>query len=123
MYSDILPPSLFARTEAHTMTAVERRFFRRVQTVIEFHYASNCPPLTGRIRDLSEGGVFVDTSNPLPVEAPVTFTFVLQEISEKPIVGRGLVRWCEDPVGMGIQFLALSDEDRSKIRQFVTLGG
>jgi uncharacterized protein (TIGR02266 family) len=103
------------------MPEPERRYFRRVQKVIEFHCTSHGPPLTGRIRDLSEGGVFVDTANPLPAGTPVTFTFVLQPISKKTILGRGLVRWCEDEVGMGIQFLALSEDDQELIRRFVAL--
>jgi len=104
------------------MTQSERRFFRRIDAVVEFHYTSNSPPLTARIRDLSEGGLFVDTPNPLPVESLVTFTFVLQPVSDKPILGRGVVRWCEEAVGMGVQFLNLADDDRVKIRQFVELG-
>lgn len=103
------------------MPEPERRYFRRVQKVIEFHYANRGSSLTGRIRDLSEGGVFVDTPNPLSAGSPVSFSFVLQSISDKTILGRGLVRWCDDAVGMGIQFLAMSDEDRALIRRFVTL--
>jgi uncharacterized protein (TIGR02266 family) len=92
-----------------------------VQKVIEFHYTDNGTSLIGRIRDLSEGGVFVDTPNPLPAGTPVSFSFVLQPISKNTILGKGLVRWCEDEAGMGIQFLAMSDEDRGLIRRFVTL--
>jgi uncharacterized protein (TIGR02266 family) len=103
------------------MPGTERRYFRRIQKVNEFHYTGNGPPLIGRIRDLSEGGVFVDTPDPLPVGAAVTFTFVLQPISEQPVLGRGMVRWCQDTVGMGVQFLVLSDDDRAKIRQFILL--
>ncbi len=103
------------------MPEPERRYFRRVQKVIEFHYTSGGPSLTGWIRDLSEGGVFVDTPDPLPVGTPVAFTFVLEPISKNLVRGRGLVRWCEDAVGMGIQFLALSDEDQAAIRRFVAL--
>jgi uncharacterized protein (TIGR02266 family) len=103
------------------MPEPERRYFRRVQKVIEFQYTSNGPPMTGGIRDLSEGGVYVDTPDPLSAGTPVSFRFVLQPISKTPILGRGLVRWCEDAVGMGIQFLAMSDEDRALIRRFVML--
>jgi c-di-GMP-binding flagellar brake protein YcgR len=103
------------------MPEAERRYFRRVQKVIDFHYANSGPPLTGRIRDLSEGGVFVDTPTPLSAGSPVSFSFVLQPISKKTILGRGLVRWCEDKVGMGIQFLALSEDDQELIRRFVAL--
>ncbi len=103
------------------MPEPERRYFRRVQTVIEFRYTDGDSSLTGRIRDLSEGGVFVDTPDPLAAGSPVSFSFVLQPISKKTILGRGLVRWCDEAVGMGIQFLAMSDEHRGLIRRFVML--
>jgi len=101
------------------MPETERRYFRRVQKVIEFHCTTSGLSLTGRIRDLSEGGVFVDTPDPLPAGTPVSFTFAMQP--EQPILGRGLVRWCQGAVGMGIQFLTLSEEDRATIRRFVAM--
>lgn len=101
------------------MTQPERRYFRRIQTVVEFQYTDGDSSLTGRIRDLSEGGVYVDTSAPLSVGTPVSFSFTLHPLSKDPIRGRGLVRWCDEAVGMGIQFLAMSDHDRELIRRFV----
>jgi hypothetical protein len=88
---------------------------------VEIRYASNSPPLTARVTDLSEKGLFVDAPNPLPPGSRVTFSFLLTNTPwDKPITGEGTVVWHQQAVGMGIEFDQMTEEDRSKIKLFVT---
>jgi c-di-GMP-binding flagellar brake protein YcgR len=103
------------------MEQSDRRQAPRVANIIEIHYTSNSPPLTARLSDLSERGVFVDVGNPLPVGATLSFKFYLRTISSDPIEGQGKVIWRQETVGMGIEFLDLKDEDRAKIKRFIFL--
>jgi hypothetical protein len=80
--------------------------------------------MTARVTDLSEQGLFVDAPNPLPPGSRVTFSFLLTNNPwDKPITGEGMVVWHQQAVGMGIQFVQITDEDRTKINLFVTNSG
>lgn len=103
------------------MDQPDRRKAQRVTHVVEIRYASDSPPMTARLTDVSEKGGFVDVSNPLPVGSRVTFSFLLTASPwDKPITGEGKVVWRQEGVGMGIEFLNLKEEDRSKIKLFST---
>ena len=73
--------------------------------------------LEGWSADLSRGGVFVESSAPLPVATSLRFQLEGPE-GQQPIEGLGQVAWTRDraissrrmAAGMGIQFIALSDE-------------
>lgn len=106
------------------MGSSDRRRVRRIPHLVEIRYASDSPPMAARITDLSEEGLFVDASNPLPPGSRVTFSFLLTNNPwDKPITGEGTVAWQQQAVGMGISFGNLSEEDRTKIRLFVTNSG
>jgi uncharacterized protein (TIGR02266 family) len=103
------------------MESSDRRRVRRITHLVEIRYASDSPPMTARVTDLSEEGLFVDARNPLPPGARVTFSFLLSNNPwDKPVTGEGVVAWHQEAVGMGIEFVQLSEEDRTKIRLFVT---
>jgi hypothetical protein len=88
---------------------------------VEIRYASDSPPMAARVTDLSEKGLFVDVSNPLPPGSRVTFSFLLTNTPwDKPIVGEGTVVWHQQAVGMGIEFVGMTEEDRTKIRLFLS---
>ena len=101
------------------MTEAQRRRTPRVQKVAEIDIASRGHAFTGRITDISESGVFVDTPYPLSVGADVSLTVVLDRDSGKPIMGKGQVRWIQDMVGMSIEFTDVSDEARATIRRVI----
>jgi uncharacterized protein (TIGR02266 family) len=102
------------------MDQPERRTSPRVPKIIEIQYTTNSPPITARITDLSEKGIFVDTMNPLTEGTIVKFKFSLTGTpSEKPIEGEGRVVWNQQIVGMGIEFKHLNEEDRGRIKLFV----
>lgn len=106
------------------MDSSDRRRVPRIPHLVEIRYASDSPPMTARMTDLSEQGLFVDARNPLPPGARVKFSFLLTNNPwDKPITGEGTVVWHQEAVGMGIQFVGMTDEDRTKIKLFVTNSG
>lgn len=76
----------------------------------------------GRISDLSQGGFFIDSINPLPEGSLISFQFSLPgDESEIPITGEGRVAWKRPMQGMGISFTQLSDMDRERLKNFLFL--
>jgi hypothetical protein len=77
--------------------------------------------LEGRISDLSMGGFYIDTINPLSAGSLITFRFNLPGGgTEVPIAGEGRVAWQRPFQGMGICFTWLSDEDRNQLIRFLS---
>jgi uncharacterized protein (TIGR02266 family) len=81
--------------------------------------------------NLSAGGLFLETANPLAPEEPLTLTFHLPE-QDPPICCQGLVAWVNSPgalcnpalpSGMGIKFVDLDLEHLYQIRTFLKTCG
>lgn len=75
------------------------------------------------IKDLGEGGVFVETFYPSRVGSKVDLEFHM-EGGKNPLLVRGEVVWVRNPwesgtPGMGIRFLEISEEARRWIRDLV----
>lgn len=110
---------------AHELSAAERRRAPRAQLVAGLGLYSESNFYAGFTEDISEGGVFVASYALLPVGSRVSIEVALPGNFE--IQASGVVRWLrysegdEDsaPPGMGIQFDAISDDDRELIREFV----
>jgi hypothetical protein len=95
----------------------ERRKYPRHPIVIEIHYQSDSPVICARLADLSEGGMFVDTVNPLPPGTEVKFRFRLpSKADEPPLVGIGRVAWNQPTVGMGIEFVRFGADGWARLR-------
>ncbi len=75
----------------------------------------------GRINDLSHGGMYIDTINPLPEGSSISFRFSLPgDESSSPIAGEGRVAWMAHMQGMGITFTRLSDDDRDRLTAYLS---
>jgi PilZ domain len=75
----------------------------------------------GRINDLSSGGMYIDTINPLPEGSSISFQFSLPgDDSGSPISGEGRIVWMVHMQGMGINFTRLSDDDRDRLRAYLS---
>ncbi|HWR98274.1 MAG TPA: PilZ domain-containing protein [Candidatus Methanoperedens sp.] len=97
----------------------ERRRFPRHPIIIDIHYQTDSPVLRARLSDLSEGGMFVDTVNPLPPGTEVKFRFRLpSEADAPPLIGLGRVAWNQPTVGMGIEFIRFSADGLDRLRAF-----
>ena len=103
------------------MSAEDHRAAVRITTSIPVEYSSDSPPIAGRLSDVSDTGIYVDTTpaQPLPPGSSVEFSFCLpDELPDEPIRGTGRVVW-NDQAGMGIEFQDLSQEVRDRIKSFV----
>jgi hypothetical protein len=97
---------------------IEKRQYRRVRLVTEVR----CEPLSRDelllTRDISVGGLFLNCKDPLPKGSEVALSFHLRPGG--PVVNcHGKVAHSLAGVGMGIQFLDLSEEPRQAIQKLV----
>ncbi|PNU20329.1 two-component system response regulator [Geothermobacter hydrogeniphilus] len=100
----------------------------RVDARLQVRYGEGLErELTDYSLNISTGGVFLETTNPLPPGSPLSLEFNLPQRSE-PIVSQARVAWINDPKritkphlppGMGVQFLDLSLADLQAVRDFV----
>lgn len=121
-----IPTPCSARPTPRASQVERRRSPRaRLETRIDFSSESNF--YTGWTRDISEGGVFIETYDLRPVGTPVDLHLELPTGIE--IEARGTVRWLRDPInlgeetspGMGVEFEALDEHARALIAEFVGL--
>jgi hypothetical protein len=78
------------------------------------------PRTTTPVSDLSETGVQVHTAERPPIGSVIDLRFTV--FPEEPILfeGRGrVVRYTEDPPGMGVEFIELSDSARDCVRKIL----
>lgn len=77
--------------------------------------------------DMSSGGMFIETLNPLPANTPLVVEFMLP-IKSKFIVSKARVAWVNSPgalakpslpPGMGIELIGLSPEDAQFVRKYL----
>ena len=102
-----------------------RKFERFALTGTILFRAETGPPCVGRLINLSFGGLFINTPDPLEVGATLDVKFTLP-LFEKTFEMPGIVRWKRKghmdsvaPSGMGIGFSELSDEDTRRINQYI----
>ncbi len=105
---------------------------RRSSTRHEVLWSVDCDTeetfLYAAITNISEMGIFVQTSDPLAIGSEVTLRFApLGEGRGEPFVLGGVVQWvnlarasgeCLNP-GMGVRFTALSAPDRERIVEVI----
>ena len=121
-FEAVRPQEEAARTNA---PFVERRRSPRVTLETEITVESESNFYTGFTEDISDGGLFLATYQLRPLGSEIEVTFTLPD--GHTVHAAGEVRWLRDPrdynrdapPGMGIQFHALSDEDRAAIAEFI----
>lgn len=92
----------------------------RVRLEVEIGASSEACFYAGPSRDVSSGGVFVGTSQHLPVGTRVTLSVVLP--SGHSLEAQGAVRWIRGPseggpAGMGVGFTRVSKKDLAQIQE------
>lgn len=70
------------------------------------------PRMVSRVRDLSAGGLFVSTRDPMPVGTVVEMLFSLPE---GEIRMKGIVRFSEKERGFGVEFTKMGPTDRARL--------
>jgi hypothetical protein len=73
-------------------------------------------PLWGQVTDISQGGCYVQMSQPLPVGSKVKLELLMKVANLR---GDGVVCSSHAGRGMGIKFVEMSNEYRDQLRQFV----
>ena len=91
-----------------------RRFNSRTTSVddIWVYWSCNQRAETSRIRDVSLGGLFIETSRPSPVDSKAQVDFLVQE---GQIRAEAVVRHIQPSRGVGLKFVALRDTDRPNL--------
>jgi len=99
----------------------EKRQGSRSLAVAEVSFDHKGMHFHGRINDLSPGGMYIDTLNPLPEGSDISFQFSLPgDASERLVSGEGRVVWMVHMQGMGIRFTSLPDDDRDRLRAYLS---
>ena len=104
----------------------ERRHARRVPIEIQIQYETADGFFQDYMRNLSLGGIFIETSEPLPVRTKLKVQFCLPEMS-RPIVADGVVVHTlrvgqgRNPSvsGMGIKFSELDPSSRQMLEEYL----
>jgi type IV pilus assembly protein PilZ len=100
----------------------DRRSYERFEVTWSVDCKTDETFLYASIRNISEMGIFIRTTDPLPVGTQLTLRFAPPDSSE-PFVLRGAVQWVnlwratsDNPnPGMGIYFTDLNAADRERI--------
>jgi len=102
--------------------ALERRSFERFDVTWSVDCETEETFLYAAITNISELGIFVRTTDPLPIGTQLTLRFVSPNSSD-PFVLQGKVQWVntfkplrDNPnPGMGVRFVELTLEDRERL--------
>jgi hypothetical protein len=96
-----------------------RRHYPRVETPHEVWVYWNCKGRedTSRVRDLSTGGLFVETEEARDVDTTIRSDFLVQE---GQIRAEAVVRHVKPGSGLGLRFTALTAEDGPRLTALVT---
>jgi len=94
-----------------------RRHHKRVDTPhgVWVYWRSGRSEDTSHVRDLSAGGVFIETKKVLATDATVELNFLVED---GKIAAEATVRYVLPGVGVGLQFKNVRTEDRD---QFATM--
>lgn len=94
----------------------ERRNEERIQVCIDAVWDGS-GSFTVRITDLSEGGCFVDTTGETSIGERLTFRVELPEGNRLELTG--VVAHQMRPVGFGLRFVNLTEQQREELRSFI----
>lgn len=104
--------------------AEDSRTNQRFETNIDVLYRESGAFIKSHTLNVSNGGLFLKTENPLPINSVVTLRMKLPGETE-PMEIQGCVVWSNPkgkdnafPSGMGIQFIGMNSERRIKIDVF-----
>ena len=102
------------------------REYPRYPVNLEVNFATRDAFLANTVTKLSRGGVFIKSTQPLPLSAEVDLTITLPGANAR-ITARGRVVWNYDIAkgtshvvqGMGIKFLDITAADRRRLTDYL----
>lgn len=103
----------------------EKRREDRIAVELKVGYRTIGSFITDYIINISKGGIFINTTKPLPVGTKIRILFSIPDIP-LPFDLMGIVRWV-NPVGhsshslpgMGIEFLEMEETVKKRIEKFI----
>jgi Tfp pilus assembly protein PilZ len=99
----------------------DRRSEERLEVSLDAVWDGKSGNHTARITDLSEGGCFVDTLGQADIGEQLNLRFQLSDGSWLELSGE--VAHHLRPVGFGLRFNSLSDQQLERLRSFLTSDG
>ena len=107
------------RADKHFQSIPSRRHYPRVETPDGVWVYWNCKGRedTSQVRDLSMGGLFVESEEARDVDATIRLDFLVQE---GQIRAEAVVRHVKPGRGLGLKFTALTEEDGPRLTALVT---
>ena len=118
-------PAATATAKETAVDPAEGRSGRRIPIQLLVDYKSDGNYLFDFCRDLGTGGVFIQTTKPLPTGSAIDLTFTIPD-SKETLNAKGTVIWVQGQVnkneataGMGVQFAAFSNDQRKLLEDFV----
>ena len=104
-------------------TTVERRLSPRAPVTVRVDYSTVDSIFSEFTRNINEGGLFIESETPLPLEDKVQLHFRLPGVDD-PFKVDGRVAWIKEsgadgPAGMGIEFENLDEGARLRIDEIV----
>jgi len=113
----------YAEQAPDVRTVVERRRSERTPIVVRIEYETVDALFSEFTRNINEGGVFIETDTPAPLDALVQLQFQLpgsrQPLKVKARVVRLILEEDDAPPGMGLEFEELTGQDRAHIDALV----
>ncbi|MGH9688984.1 MAG: PilZ domain-containing protein [Candidatus Acidiferrales bacterium] len=79
-------------------------------------WTSGVSRIVSKVRDLSAGGVFVSTRDPIPVGTALQMLFSLPE---GEIRVQGIVRFSAKDRGFGVEFTKMGPSDRARLLELL----
>lgn len=104
-----------------------KRHAKRVNTKLEVKYGDITSFISDYAMNISRGGMFISTKNPLKVNTIISVEFIIPDL-KVPINVKGRISWINDPQqikgtnlipGMGVEFQAFSTDDQKKFHNFI----
>jgi uncharacterized protein (TIGR02266 family) len=119
-------PGAPAATGGGELPTDARRSVQRFSINTEIGFQSDSNFYTGFTEDVSQGGLFIATYDCRPIGARLCVNFTLPD--GELVSTEGIVRWVREynratpntSPGMGVQFTALAESDRTAIDRFLT---
>lgn len=87
-----------------------------VELKILFTRSDELKEVRGQLANISDGGVFVETKDPIEEGALADLKFKLEGQGRHASNPLGLVRWVENGKGVGIEFFYGSEQEKEEIK-------
>lgn len=111
-------------TTSAASRSIVRRKDLRITKVLSLDYEKAGSLIKSCSRNVSTGGVFIETPKPYPVGETFILELYLLE-DTKPVRAKCQVRWSRpagksESSGMGVKFVEMREDDQEKLRQLIS---